>query len=53
MLSMHVPPPASLAFSVFNSPIDDERQYNQTTPSADFGRINRNSTNQSNLQRFI
>jgi hypothetical protein len=31
----------------------DERQYNQTTSGADFGRINRNSTNRSNFQRFI
>ena len=41
------------AFNVFNSPMYDERQYNQTTSSADFGRINRNSTGQSNFQRFI
>jgi hypothetical protein len=31
----------------------DERNYNQTTSSADFGRINRNSTGQSNFQRFV
>ena len=41
------------AFNVFNSPQYDERQYNQTTTSADFGRINRNTTGQSNFQRFI
>jgi hypothetical protein len=41
------------AFNVFNSPQYDERQYNQTTSSADFGRINRNITAQSNFQRFI
>ena len=31
----------------------DEREYNQTTTSADFGRINRNVTGQSNFQRFV
>jgi hypothetical protein len=41
------------AFNLFNTPQYDERQYNQTTSSADFGRINRNSTGQSNFQRFI
>jgi hypothetical protein len=41
------------AFNLFNSPQYDERQYNQDTNSADFGRINRNSTAQSNFQRFI
>jgi hypothetical protein len=41
------------AFNIFNSPMYDERNYNQTTTSADFGRINRNSTGQSNFQRFI
>jgi hypothetical protein len=41
------------AFNVFNSPMYDERQYNQTTSSADFGRINRNTTGQSNFQRFV
>jgi hypothetical protein len=41
------------AFNLFNSPMYDERQYNQTTTSADFGRINRNSTGQSNFQRFV
>jgi hypothetical protein len=41
------------AFNVFNSPMYDERQYNQDTNSADFGRINRNSTGQNNFQRFI
>jgi len=29
----------------------DERNYNQTTSSGDFGRINRNTTGQSNFQR--
>jgi len=41
------------AFNLFNSPQYDERQYNQDTNSADFGRINRNTTGQSNFQRFI
>jgi hypothetical protein len=41
------------AFNLFNSPMYDERQYNQTTSSADFGRINRNTTGQSNFQRFV
>jgi len=43
------------AFNVFNSPMYDERQYNQTTSSADFGRINRNTGGgaQSNFQRFV
>ena len=41
------------AFNVFNSPQYDERNYNNDTNSADFGRINRNITGQSNFQRFI
>jgi hypothetical protein len=41
------------AFNIFNSPMYDERNYNQTTTSADFGRINRNTTGQSNFQRFL
>ncbi|MEO8077934.1 MAG: TonB-dependent receptor, partial [Acidobacteriota bacterium] len=41
------------AFNLFNTPQYDERQYSQDTNSADFGRINRNSTAQSNFQRFI
>ena len=41
------------AFNLFNSPQYDERQYGQDTNNADFGRINRNSTAQSNFQRFI
>ena len=41
------------AFNVFNSPMYDERQYNQTTTNADFGRINRNTVSQSNFQRFV
>nr|MDQ3348302.1 hypothetical protein [Acidobacteriota bacterium] len=41
------------AFNVLNSPQYDERQYNQTTSSADFGRINRNTTGQSGFQRFV
>ena len=41
------------AFNLFNSPMYDERNYNQTTTSADFGRINRNVTGQSNFQRFV
>ena len=31
----------------------DERQYSQDTNNADFGRINRNTTAQSNFQRFV
>ena len=41
------------AFNVFNSPMYDERNYNQTTSSADFGRIDRNTVAQSNFQRFV
>jgi hypothetical protein len=41
------------AFNLFNSPMYDERNYNQTTTSADFGRINRNTVAQSNFQRFV
>jgi hypothetical protein len=41
------------AFNLFNSPMYDERNYNQTTSSGDFGRINRNTTGQSNFQRFV
>jgi hypothetical protein len=41
------------AFNLFNSPMYDERNYNQDTNSGDFGRINRNTTGQSNFQRFI
>jgi hypothetical protein len=41
------------AFNLFNSPMYDERNYNQGTNSADFGRINRNATPQSNFQRFV
>jgi hypothetical protein len=41
------------AFNVFNSPMYDERNYNNDTASADFGRINRNITGQSNFQRFV
>jgi hypothetical protein len=41
------------AFNLLNSPQYDERQYNADTNSADFGRINRNSTGQSGFQRFI
>ena len=41
------------AFNLFNSPMYDERQYQQGTGSADFGRINRNTTGQSNFQRFV
>jgi hypothetical protein len=41
------------AFNVFNSPMYDERDYNRSTNSADFGRINRNSDRQSNFQRFV
>ena len=41
------------AFNLLNSPQYDERQYNQDTSSADFVRINRNSTGQSGFQRFV
>jgi hypothetical protein len=41
------------AFNIFNSPMYDELQYEQSTGSADFGRINRNTRGQSNFQRFI
>ena len=41
------------AFNLFNSPMYDERNYNTDTNSADFGRINRNITAQSNFQRFV
>ena len=41
------------AFNIFNSPMYDERDYTRDTTSADFGRINRNSTAQSNFQRFV
>ena len=41
------------AFNLFNSPMYDERQYNNDTNSADFGRINRNTTGQSGFQRFV
>jgi hypothetical protein len=41
------------AFNLLNSPQYDERDYGRDTNSADFGRINRNSTGQSGFQRFI
>jgi hypothetical protein len=41
------------AFNVFNSPMYDEVDFNRDTNSADFGRINRNTTGQSNFQRFV
>ena len=41
------------AFTLFNSPQYDERGYGTDTATADFGRINRNTTAQSNFQRFI
>jgi len=41
------------AFNLLNSPMYDEINYNQTTTSADFGRINRNISGQSNFQRFV
>ena len=41
------------AFNVFNSPMYDERDYQRSTNSADFGRINRNTEGQSNFQRFV
>jgi hypothetical protein len=41
------------AFNLFNSPQYNERNYQQGTGSADFGRINRNTVAQSNFQRFV
>jgi hypothetical protein len=41
------------AFNLLNSPMYDERQYQRSTGNADFGRINRNTENQSNFQRFV
>jgi len=41
------------AFNIFNSPMYDERDYDRNTGSADFGRINRNTTGQNNFQRFL
>jgi hypothetical protein len=41
------------AFNVFNSPMYDERDFERSTTSADFGRINRNTVAQSNFQRFV
>jgi hypothetical protein len=41
------------AFNLLNSPQYDERQYNTDEDSADFGRINRNTTGQSGFQRFV
>jgi hypothetical protein len=41
------------AFNLLNSPQYDERQYETSTTSADFGRINRNTVGQSGFQRFI
>ncbi len=41
------------AFNLFNSPMYDERSTTRPRTSADFGRINRNITGQSNFQRFV
>jgi hypothetical protein len=41
------------AFNLLNSPQYDERQYETSTTSADFGRINRNTVAQSGFQRFV
>jgi hypothetical protein len=41
------------AFNIFNSPMYDERDFERSTDSADFGRINRNTVGQSNFQRFV
>jgi Carboxypeptidase regulatory-like domain len=41
------------AFNIFNSPMYDERDYNRDQTVADFARINRNVTGQSNFQRFV
>lgn len=40
-------------FNLFNIPMYDERNFERSTSSADFGRINRNTVTQSNFQRFI
>ena len=41
------------AFNVFNSAMYDERDYNTTTTSVEFGKINKNATAQSNFPRFV
>ena len=41
------------AFNLLNSPQYDELQYETSTTSADFGRINRNTRGQSGFQRFV
>jgi hypothetical protein len=40
------------AFNVFNTPMYDERVYNQTATDAEFGSINKNNVRQSNFPRF-
>lgn len=40
------------AFNVLNQPMYDEASYNTTYTSTDFGRINKNTTNQTNFPRF-
>jgi len=41
------------AFNVFNSAMYDERDYNTTNSSVEFGKINKNTTAQSNFPRFV
>ncbi len=41
------------AFNLLNSPMYDERGYTTDTASSNFGRIDRNSTGQSNFQRAV
>ncbi len=40
------------AYNVFNTPMYDERVYNQTATSSEFGSINKNNVRQSNFPRF-
>jgi hypothetical protein len=41
------------AFNLLNSAMYDERQYNTDPNNNDFGRINKNTTTQSNFPRFV
>jgi hypothetical protein len=40
------------AYNVFNTPMYDERVYNQTATDPEFGSINKNNVRQSNFPRF-
>jgi hypothetical protein len=40
------------AYNVFNTPMYDERVFNQTATDAEFGSINKNNIRQSNFPRF-